>query len=342
MRSRPLWPCVVLLLTGALCLLAGGVALYGQRAVLDENAFAGRAESALSRDEVRAEVADRIADRLVLAHPELAARRPVLDAATNDMVATPGFAGEFRRGAIAMQRALFESSSAPVELPVPGGGHDLAEMVRNHSPAAVRGLPATDPKLMTIGGGRLETGLRDAAPIARRLAGLALPALLAGAVLLVLAVLRAPTRRRGLRRAALAVAGVGGVIIAGLAIARGLLLATFDTSHGDAVVGEIWHAYLGDLRLWGFACGALGLIVAAAADPGAPGAWRRAVAFVARTPHPAWQAVRIAGLLLVAVLLLTAPEVPVDLGLVALAGLLVFTAAAEVSRLRLARPPADH
>jgi hypothetical protein len=50
---------------------------------------------------------------------------------------------------------------------------------------------------------------------------------------------------------------------------------------------------------------------------------------------------RAAALLLVAVLLLTAPAVPINLALVALAGALVFSAAAEIARLRLLRSPAD-
>jgi hypothetical protein len=177
--------------------------------------------------------------------------------------------------------------------------------------------------------------------VAGTLAGLAPLALAAGLALLALAVLRAPTRRRGLRRAALALASVGGVTVAGLAIARALLLSTFDTSHGDAVVGTIWNAYLGDLRWWAFAFAGAALVLAAAAEPGAPGAWRRAWVRVSHPRGATARLVRAAGLLVVAVLLLTAPEVPVTLALVTLAGVLVFTAAAEVARLRFHRSAAD-
>jgi hypothetical protein len=108
------------------------------------------------------------------------------------------------------------------------------------------------------------------------------------------------------------------------------------------VVGTIWSAFLGDLRLWGFVCGGVALALAAAAEPGAPGAWRRLLARVAHPVSPGARLARAAVLLVVAFLLLTAPEVPVNLALVGLAGLLVFTAAAEVARLRPARPPADY
>jgi hypothetical protein len=336
-----LWPCAVLLVSGALCFLLGGLALYGQRTVVNESAFADRATSTLTQDEVDDEISDRISDRLVTKYPELAGRRPVLDAAARDVVASTDFAQEFRSGVAAMHHTLFADSTEPVRLVLPGAGRDLLAAVRYHSQASARDLPAVDPELLELGGGRLETTLREAAPVARKLSRLAPFAFAAGLALLTLAVLRAPTRRRGLRRAAMALAGVGGLTLAGLAIARALLLATFDTSHGDAVVTTIWRAYLQDLRLWGLAVGAIGLIAAAAAEPGARGAWRRALARVSHPRGAAGRLLRAAGLLVVAVLLLTAPEVPVNLGLVTLAGVLVFSAAAEVARLRFHGSAAD-
>jgi hypothetical protein len=334
--------CALLLVTGAVCLLAAGLAFYGQRTVLDERAFADRATSTLAQDEVLDEIADRIVRRIVDAHPALAEERPVLDAAAADIVGTPKFAQEFHRGAAGMHHTLFADTHGTVRFALPGAGRDLAAAAGNHSETAARTVPSGDPDLLAIGGGPLETSLRKIAPAARTLAGLAPPALAAGVVLLVLAVLRAPTRRRGLRRAAMAVGAVGGATLAAVTIARSLLLATFDTSHGDAVVGTIWSAFLGDLRVWALAAGALGLIVAAAADPGTPGAWRRVLARVAHPEGSGARLARAGALLLVAILLLTAPEVPVNLALVGLAGLFVFTAAAEVARLRPARQPADY
>ncbi|WP_037410371.1 hypothetical protein [Candidatus Solirubrobacter pratensis] len=332
----------LLLVAGALCLLAAGFTFYGRHTVLDEQAFAARATGTLAQDEVRDEIAARIAGRLVEAHPGLAELRPVLDAAAADIVATPRFAQEFRRGAARMHHTLFADSHSTVQFVLPGAGEELSAAVENHSESAARTVPDGDPDLLAIGGGRLETTLRRIAPAARSLAGLALPALAAGIVLLGLAVRRAPTRRRGLRGAAMAVAAIGGATLAAVTIARSLLLATFDTSHGDAVVGTIWSAYLGDLRLWAVAVGAIGLILAATAEPGTPGAWRRVLARVAHPERPGARLARAGALLLVAILLLTAPEVPVNLGIVGLAGLLVFTAAAEVARLRPARRSADY
>ena len=115
---------------------------------------------------------------------------------------------------------------------------------------------------------------------------------------------------------ALGIALAGGATVAATSIGRAVVLSTFDTSHGDAVVGTIWSAFLDDLRLWALALGALGVIAAAAFEPGAPGAWRRLLTAVATPSGSALRLVRAGGLVLLAVLLLWMPEVPLDLALV--------------------------
>jgi hypothetical protein len=123
------------------------------------------------------------------------------------------------------------------------------------------------------------------------------------------------------------------MIVAATSIGRAIVLSTFDTSHGDAVVGTIWSAFLSDLRLWALAVGAVGVIAAAAFEPGAPGAWRRLLAAVMAPSGSLLRLARALGLVALAALLLWMPEVPLDLALVVVAGLLVFSGAAEVVRL---------
>ena len=106
------------------------------------------------------------------------------------------------------------------------------------------------------------------------------------------------------------------MIVATTAIARAIVLSSFDTSHGDAVVGTIWSAFLADLRLWGLIVGGLGIVAAAVFEPGAPGAWRRSAARVMAPHGSAARLARAGGLVVLAVLLLWMPEVPLDLALV--------------------------
>jgi hypothetical protein len=347
MARRPGWACAVLLIMGVIALTLGGLALYGRHAVLDRDAFAARATGALAQDEVADEVAARITGREIEASPALAVRRPVLEAAVDDVVGSPAFPGEFRSGAIALHDALFgdgalaqpaDGRGEPVRVRVtalllPGAGRDLQSAVAARSPAAARDVPPEDPVLFSLGGGRLESALVDAAPHMPTLTRLAPVAILLGLVLLTWAAWRASHWRLGLRRAALGVALAGGAIVAATAIGRAIVLSTFDTSHGDAVVGTIWSAFLADLRLWGLAVGAVGLIAAAAFEPGAPGAWRRALAATMSPSGSGLRLARAGGLVVLAALLVWMPEVPLDLALVAAAGLLVFTGAAEIVRL---------
>ncbi len=322
MLRRPHWPCAVLLLSGVVALVLGGLALYARHAVLDTAAFADRATAALGQDEVRDEVAARIANREIEAIPDLAPRRPELEAAVGEVVDGPAFPARFHAGAEEMHRALFAGEHTVLALP--GVGRQLR--------AASAVVPSADPELLALGGGRLENELVLAAPWAPRLAAIGPLGLIVGLVLLAGAGRRAATRRLGARRVALGLALAGGAAVAATTVGRAVVLSTFDTSHGDAVVGTIWDAFLGELRTWGLVAGAVGLIAAAVFEPGARGAWQRILQRLIAPQDAAARIARAAALLVLAVLLLWMPEVPLDLALVAGAGMLVFGAAAEVVR----------
>ena len=88
-----------LLVAGVLSLVLGGLALYARHAVLDQRAFADRATATLRQDEVRDEIAKRIADREIAQIPALAVRRPAVEAAVADVVVGPRFPDEFHAGA---------------------------------------------------------------------------------------------------------------------------------------------------------------------------------------------------------------------------------------------------
>jgi hypothetical protein len=129
------------------------------------------------------------------------------------------------------------------------------------------------------------------------------------------------------------VAAAAGATAAGVTAARDIVLTHFDTSVGDAVVTQIWNAYLGDLRAWGLALCAACLLVAAAA--GAPRLSARAV--LAPPATPAGRLGRAAALLAVAWLAVQVPELVLHVALVTVAAALVYVAAGDV--LRAIAPP---
>src|SRR4029078_2382801 len=112
-------------------------------------------------------------------------------------------------------------------------------------------------------------------------------------------------------------AGVGCAAATG---AAGLVLHQFDTGFGDAVVRQVWNAYLGDLRAWALGICAAALVVAAAA--GGP---RLALRSALTTPQSrTGRLLRAGGFLAVALLAVVLPELVLHLGLVTAAAALVY------------------
>ena len=229
-------------------------ALRAAPTVLDEQAFADRAAAAFAQDEVQAEVGTRIADRAIEAEPALAPLRPTLEAAVSDAVRGWALPRAFHDGvacdaSLAVQRAGRSSS------PLPGAAADMrAASSRSRAlyAAPARRSQALPPRRRGAG----DRGSSRSAPTAQRAAPSPRSRWSAGLLALILAAFRAPTLRRGARRAALGFALPAGVLVAMTTSAARVVLSTFDTSHGDAVVGTIWDSFLGDLRFWGLVVGA--------------------------------------------------------------------------------------
>ena len=91
-------------------------------------------------------------------------RRPAVEAAVADVVEGPRFEGEFHAGASALHHSLFSDRSHVTALALPGAAKELRAAVAQHSPSAAAMIPPADPELLRIGGGRLESALRSAAP----------------------------------------------------------------------------------------------------------------------------------------------------------------------------------
>jgi hypothetical protein len=276
------------------------------------------------------EIADRLASRATLEQPELAASEAMREDVVADRVATsPAFRSAFRDGAVRLQRALVADADGEVSLLVAGSSAAMRAEVLAQLDLS---LPVIeDVSLLSLGRRGRERTLRRLAPAARDLAGpLAVGFGLTGLVLLAVGFARGPDRRRAVWGASLAVAAAGGLAAAGVTAARDVALEGFDTGFGDAVVGAIWDAYMGDLRVWALAVCAAGLVVAAAA--GGP---RPALSTLLAPPASnGGRALRAGGLLAVAALAVQIPELVLHTGLVALAAGLVYVAAGDLLRLR--------
>jgi hypothetical protein len=323
---------ILILAVAAACLLVAGIVGYGSYAVVDRDAFAGRALHALDSDEVRKEAGIRIAGRLAADEPRLSPLEPVIaDAVSERVAAGVHFQAAFRDGALRLHDALFEDPDTEATMTVAGSSAMTRAELRS------RGIdvpPLEDKPLFSVGRDGRERMVRQAGPAARDLAlPLALVLAAIGAALLAVAVTRERDRRRALWAAGLAVAAAGGLTAAGVTAAQDFVLSNFDTGFGDAVVRSVWDAYLADLRGWALALGAGGLVVAAAAGGPRPSP----AALFAAPASRRGRALRATALLGVAVLAVRFPELVLHTGLVALAAGLVYVAAGDL--LRVVAPP---
>ena len=324
-----------LMAIAAICLLLGGVAVYARTAILDEHAFTQRAVGTLASDEVDEELADRLTVRLANQQPAVLRFEPVVEYEARELTGSPEFGAAFAAAARDFQRSLFDGYTL-ASFDVGSAGAQLKAAVIEREPRLRAPLSDVDGSdLMDLSGGGAEGQLRHLAPSARRAAALGVPALVLSLLLLAAGVLAAPDRRRGLHAAALVVGATGGALVAFWSAARTFALSLFDTSHGDAVVGTIWDAFLGDLRLWGLALGVAGIVIAAcvaatlpAGEPGRLLAVARARLSGERLRGPI--ALALLGL---AVVVLTARELVVDLLAVGLAGALLYRGVQQLARL---------
>jgi hypothetical protein len=307
------------LLASAVCIVAAVLALYARSAILDRGQFADRAVSALAQDEVAEEIAARFSTRLIERSPELVTLRPALEAAATDVTASPAFAGRFGAGVRELQRGIFTASDPRPSLRVMGMTAQVQAALARRTPVLAQRLPRDDPSLMSIGGNERERLLLEAAARAGGRSRLAPVALVLGLLGLLLVALTARDRRRGAWRSGVALAGSGGVLLAGWIGARTLTLEGFDTSWGDAVVKTIWNAYLGDLRAWSLGVAGVGIIIAAAAagpEPHTRPSW-------SQIPAP----LRGVALLVMGSLVLADRDLALDLAAVGVAGVLLYLGA---------------
>jgi hypothetical protein len=331
---RPRRGSAALLAAAAACLLLAGIAAYGQYAILDQHAFADRAASALQSDEVRDETGRRIAMRVVRQRPPLMPRQAAIqEVATSQIADNWAFGVAFRAAAARLHHELFTDANAPATLRVDGSGPAL-RMWLSDTPGWQDVPRLADPPLLEIQPAGGEGALRSLAPPARAAAvPVAVVFGVAGLGLLALGIVRAPDRRRGIWSAGLTVAVAAGLVAAGVIGATDIVLHQFDTGFGDAVVRQIWDAYLGDLRSWALGIGAAALVIAAAAG----GPQLRPRLALAAPRSAVGRLARAVGLLGLAVVAVALPELVLHVCLVTAAAALVYVAAGEL--LTVLAPP---
>src|SRR4051794_12389600 len=341
-RGRAATTLVVLASVAIVLALAAG---YVRHAAVDSDQFANRATVALRDDSVRTLIAERITDRVVLAHAgDLLAARPIIESVTSAVVGSRAFAGLFRSAVRDAHRGIFHRDQNTVTLTVKDVGTVVAAGLEALRPSLAR-------KVERIGRVKLirrdiGTASATAARAAETVTVLAWGLLVVALVLAAGALALSPDRRRTSVQLGVGVAVGGALVVVACAIGRSVALDQLAVPEERAAAGAVWDAFLGDLRTAGWIVAASGAIVAASAaslirpvDIGEP----LRVAARAITHEPARPALRVLrGVTLVAagVVVLVARDAVIWVLLTAVGVYLVYAGGSAVLRVGYKPRPA--
>jgi hypothetical protein len=252
-----------LVLLGSLCLVAGVVAGYVNRTVLDSDRLAASIDEVRRDPAVSAVLGRALTDALLRQQPDAVAVRPLIDSVATSLVGSNLLSGPTRAAAGSFTRALTEPSSGTVVLRVADAGAVVTAALQRIAPPGTISADTTVPlELARIGDQSFaDRTLRLARFV--RAAAWVLP--LAGVLLVVVGVLLAPRRRPAVLVAGVALLGLTG-LLAMLLLLGALWSGSQDDGtlrgalirHGwPVVVGPIWWSVLG--------IGAVGLLLTASA-----------------------------------------------------------------------------
>jgi hypothetical protein len=334
----------LLVVAASVVMVLALVAGYARRAAVDSDQFANRATAALRDDSVRALVAERITDDVVLENAaDLTAARPIIQSAASGIVGSRAFTGLFRSAVRDVHRALFDRDRDTVTLTVADVGTVLAAALEQVRPSLARKLEST---------GRVALLKRDVGSVTGDLARLGDKVRVLALVLLALSLILAAgaiavsrDRRRTVVALGIGLAGAGVVLIVAYAVARSLAIDHVEGPENRAAAGAVWDAFLRDLRTatWILA-GSGAIIAAAAASLIRPVDMRepvlRAAHWLATEPrHPALRVLRGVGFVAGGLLVIVEREAVLSLVLAVLGVYLIYEGVTAVLRV-VYRPPA--
>ena len=259
--KRGAWARVLVVLATVVLVLAV-LAGYARRALVDSDQFANRATAALRSAPVRALIADRITDDVVLArNGDLLAARPLVASVAEGVVGGRAFTSLFRAAVRDVHAAVFAHDENTVTLTLRDVGTVLAAAVEKVQPSLARQLEQDDRVTVV----REEAGGIDAALVsgARLLRTLSVVLGLLWLALTAAALWVARDRRRAAVELGFG-AAIGGVAIVLLCVLARAALAARATSVDSDAVKAVFDAFAGDLRTAGWVLAGCGAVVAAA------------------------------------------------------------------------------
>lgn len=266
MARRPVAATLVLVVA---LLLVVGLPLQHLHGITRPGAFADHAASLSEEPVVRDALADAAVDAVVDAVEDVSpaagpvARRVVAPRADR-VVASAAFRRAWRSTARRGLRQVVDGDRRRVTFTVA----DVADLTTETTGT----LPADlDRLLRSVGpvpifGFDRSRGSASRTAAVERASAAGLPLLVGAAVLLLVAVLVAPVRRRAVRSAGLAMLGAGVVVVVAEQVSRALALGSAGTGADRDVAAAVWDELLSGLRVEALVLAAAGLLIALVAS----------------------------------------------------------------------------
>ncbi len=255
----------ILIIAAALCLFFAALFAAFGRSFFLPGPFADRTANCLGDPGVATFVADRITSEIVAQRPDVIGARPLILGTVSGIIGSRPFRAVARRAALRAHQAVFSESSRDVVLSIP----DLDVLVRGALQHAAPDLAAKVPsgltaKLADLGANRKLEMVIDLWHLGKKLRWTALASLIAGPLLLALALWIAPQRRRALVHCSVGVGIAGFLLLMVLPSSRIVAAVWIDDALVQNAVDGALRGYMAGLRIWGSFFVGLGVVFAAA------------------------------------------------------------------------------
>lgn len=254
----------ILALLGAVLALLAAIFVYAREEIIDPDSVDERAQAALADEQVRLAISGPIVDAIVDSGPsELVNARPVVESVVVTALGTAPIRIAFGEAAKTAAARLFEKNPNTLLVNLADVVEIAGEALRAVAPRTAAKLPKDldSAHLVLLDDDVLVETISAAGEV--RFLGLLLPPL--AILTLLAAVIVAPDRRRGLTRAATALAGAAAFGLILMLVIESLLESSFTDPVVRSAVGAAWEAIFGDLQAWFLGGGVIAIVIAAAA-----------------------------------------------------------------------------
>jgi len=340
-RRRRTASLALVVVTGVL-VFATTLAGYVRLALVDADGFANRATATLRDPSVRALIAERVTDELVLANrSELLAARPLIIGAISGIAGGDTFAALFHRASLDVHRAVFDRDQDTITLTLVDVGTIAAEALQQVRPQIAREIERTGN--VSVVSRDVSSVAADAARVGDKVRFLALVLLGLTVAAAAAALVVSADRRMTVSHLGLAAVAAGVLVVVAYTIGRLVVLASLPDPEEREAGAAVWDGFLGDLRKLGWVVAGSGAVLAAASasvihpdliDEPVRRAWR------ILTTHPSnpWlRGLRAVGLVVAGALVVAEPTTALHL-VATVAGVLLIQEGAETLLRLIYRP----